>query len=107
MKKITEEQAVKALEQLMEIHFGHDKGSGEMYQEWAENVGLCKSIWEEYPDGDWPSEFDNDPDYQAPSCYELLMALGISPQKLVDTLHINPKIFDQEWCDMYGFEQPN
>lgn len=79
----TREQAIKAIHDLFDHAFGHDKGSDEMYIDWCDSHGLV--VFED--DGgepiasDWPGEL------------QFLAALGVTEQEMVDVLHINPKVF--------------
>ena len=92
--RITREAAIKALLSLEDRAFGHDKGSGEAYQEWAERLGLCP---------DWDGESRVRDEDMPPNFEELLMAVGVSPQEIVAIAHINPKCFPPQMCRAYGF----
>lgn len=97
MKSVSREQALKALFSLDDFVFGHDKGSGEMYCEWAEHQGLCP---------EWDGESDVKEEDLPPGFFELFLALGIQPQEIIDVLHVNPKCFPEEMCKAYGVTNP-
>lgn len=97
LKAISREQAVKALHEMFHKAFGNDKGSAEVYQEWAADQGLCEQWDEDGPDS---------PEILPPCIYEILVAAGIRPKQLVDILGINMKIFDREMCKQYKVDTP-
>jgi hypothetical protein len=100
MKPITKEQAIKALHDLEEVAFGHDKGSGEAYLDWAIDQDLCEYC-DEYEGEEWDDEI-----HAPPSIIELLVAIGVSPQDLVDVLCVNPHMFTPEMCRCYRVDCP-
>lgn len=79
---LTRDKAIQCLDSLFERAFGSDKGSSQAYEEWCEEMGLCE----------WDEEVD---EYvggrEPPGQHQILSAVGISPQELVDVLGINPK----------------
>lgn len=98
MKKIlpvTRKQSIKIINELFEEHFGSDKGSGEAYVEWMERMGLAEF-----------SEDDMTTVVNPPGQLEFLMALGVTPQELVDTLGINHRIFPKQFCALYRMKKP-
>ena len=95
--RIMREQAIRSLDHLFEKVFGSDKGSREAYEEWATNEGLCE---------EWAGEEDITDQMRPPGTLEFLLALGVTPQEIVDVIHLNPEIFDQQICDAYGMTPP-
>lgn len=98
IEPITRKQAIKALLALEDKAFGHDKGSGEMYQEFCELMGLCE---------EWDGESETKEENWAPGFWELLMAIGVKPQEIVDIGGINNLCFPPEMCQAYGTEVPH
>jgi hypothetical protein len=95
---IAREDAIRALDALFEQAFGHDKGSGEVYEAWCAEQGLCE---------EWDGEEDPIPPECEPPCqHELMLALGLTPQEILDALHINPRCFPANMCAAYGMEPP-
>lgn len=97
-KKIARAAAIRALEGLFERAFGSEKGSGDAYSEWCEEVGLCET---------WDGEEEFRDEHNPPCQYELMLALGLTPQEIVNALHINPKTFSPELCDGYAVAIPS
>lgn len=91
--KITRTEAIKALSSLFEKAFGSDKGSGEAYEEWCESNGLCP---------EWDGESVVKDEDMPPSEFEIMLALGLNPQEIIDTLHINPLCIPNDMCIAYG-----
>lgn len=100
MKIITKEQALRALHELEETAFGHDKGSGDAYYEWACDQGLCEYCCEDEGE-EWIADL-----HEPPGILELFVAIGILPQTLVDILHVNPNMFPVEMCKAYNVPYP-
>jgi len=100
MKKVDRKLAIKALLNLDEKTFGHDKGSGEAYWDWATDMGLCPEY--DFDDPDFEKDRSNWP----PDFVELLMAIGISPQEIVDISGRNTNCFPGDMCEAYGFTLP-
>lgn len=50
--------------------------------------------------------FEEDRNNWPPGFTELLMAVGISPQEIVDITGMNPKCFPEDMCRAYGFSTP-
>jgi hypothetical protein len=97
MKKfdpVSRKAAIKTIDQLFETHFGSEKGSTEAYVDFMEQRGFC-----EFTD-------EGGVDKEPPCQYEFLLALGVTPQELVDVLGINHKIFTKDFCDMYNAKKP-
>lgn len=94
---IAREAAIKALLALEDKAFGHDKGSGEMYAEWCADRGLCQP---------WDGEVETADEDLPPDFFELLLAVGVSPQEIVNIGWINHKCFPPEMCRAYGFSTP-
>ncbi len=82
---LTRNNAIRALVEIFECYFGAEKGSGEMYQEFAEDLHLCEA-W----DGDMGSSMA--PESLPPSMWELLAAAGIHPDHFTEACRINPLI---------------
>lgn len=94
-KPITRIDAIKVINELFERYFGNDKGSGELFWEFMEDMGLC--------------EYDYDTDTvitDSPSQDEVLLAMGVQPQELIDILHINPNCYTEEMCKAYKVDMP-
>lgn len=91
IKPIGRKTAIRALCDLDEEAFGHDKGSGEAYMDWATGFGLCES-WDPEDDENW----EPPPDF-----YELLVAAGISPDEIIEATGCNPGMFPEEMRNAY------
>ena len=88
MQHPTREEAIKAINDLFDVAFGHDKGSDEAYIDWCEGLGL---VTYECDDNDaWPEDW--------PGQYQFLAALGITEQEMIDILHLNPNMFSWEYA---------
>jgi hypothetical protein len=83
--KVTREKAIKAINELFDRHFGCDKGSGEDYQEWAEDMKLCEP-W----DGEGSFTEENYP----PGQWDILQAIGVTQDEIIELLGANPAIFE-------------
>ena len=90
--KLTRDSAICAIVEVFERYFGAEKGSAEMYQEFAEDMRLCE-VW----DGE-----STTPEYLPPSIWEILAATGIHPDHLTEACHINPLIAAELKVDGYG-----
>lgn len=97
IKALTREQAIKSICELFERYFGVEKGSAEMYQDFAEDLKLCEP---------WDGEGEYKKENMPPDYNEFLLALGVKPQEIIDITHINTKCFDENMCKMYGVEIP-
>ena len=82
---LTRNKAIAALVEVFARYFGSEKGSGEMYQEFAEDLHLCLQ---------WDGE-STTPEYLPPSMWELLAAAGIQPDHIIQACGINPIIADE------------
>lgn len=87
MREITRAEAIKALESVFDKAFGNDKGSGDAYEDWAREQGLC---------ADWDGEEEITDDMLAPGQWDLLLAVGVTPEELIEHLHANPEIFNRD-----------
>lgn len=85
MREITRADAIKALDSLFEKAFGNDKGSGEMYEDWARERGLCD---------DWDGYGEVTDGMVPPGQWDILLAMGVTPAELIEHLHANPAIFE-------------
>lgn len=84
MRTITRELAIKAMDSMWEIAF--PEGSQERVQYWAEACHLCDE-WD--PDDEGVQE-----GARPPGIWDLLLALGVTPQELIALCHANPAIFE-------------
>jgi hypothetical protein len=95
LKPIDRDVALRALWNLVEEAFGHDKGSGEAYEYWAAENKLCD---------EWDGESEISDNQLPPSVQEILVAAGINPQELYGAIGINPHCFESEMLLSYGCE---
>ena len=87
MDKITRVQAIKAIDSLFDRYFGSDKGSNELYESWASDNKLCEP---------WNGEEELTEEHIPPGQFDILMALGITKEELIEHLGVNPEIFKPE-----------
>jgi len=95
MEAVTRKQALSVILELFECHFGSEKGSGDMYAEFMERMGL--SVWD-----DECEKCIKEP----PGEFEFLLALGVQPQEFYDLMPgLNPRIFD-DLMELYHLTPP-
>jgi hypothetical protein len=97
MEIVSRTDAIRAIYEVFERHFGNDKGSGDAWMVFCEDLGFCS--WDDEAD-DWA---DDNP---VPSKQELFLAAGVAPQDIVDAMHINPDCFPDEMCLAYNHAPP-
>jgi hypothetical protein len=83
MKEISRELAIKALDSMWDVAF--PEGSQERLQFWAEERHLCDE-WD-------PEDEGTQEDARPPGVWDLLLAIGVTRQELIDYCNANPKIF--------------
>ena len=90
-------KAIKAIYEIFERYFGNDKGSGDMYCDFVEDMELFDPEWNEETGG-----YENDD--LPPRVEELMISAGIKPQDIFDALNLNVHCFPDEMCRVYGFD---
>lgn len=89
---LTRDKAIRALVEVCNRYFGSEKGSAEMYQEFAEDMRLCEP---------WDGE-STTAEYLPPSLWEILAAAGVDPDHLTEACHLNPLIAEELKACGYG-----
>lgn len=82
MKEITRVQAIIGLSEMWDIAF--PENSQGRVQDWGERLDLCDM---------WDGDEDYTDDMRPPGVWDLLLALGVTPQELIEHCHANPKMF--------------
>ena len=79
---LTRDKAIRALVEMIERFGGSEKGSDELWHEFAQDMHLCT---------EWDGEATTEEDLP-PSMWEILAAAGVQPDHLMEACGINPVI---------------